>query len=265
VLYEIDTRGHAQACLPHTVVPDGAYTTLRTYGGFGVLRLERHVARLSESAALQGRPGTLDPQRVRLGLLAALQAARLPEARLRVTFAPPRLLVATAEFEALPADLYEQGVACATLALRRDAPHAKDTRFLSRADAARAALPPGAHEGLMVDAQDGAILEGLSSNFLALCAGELRTEPERVLHGVTRGIVLELGAGLRPLRLAPVTLAELPRVDEAMLTSVSRGVLPVVRIDGTTLGDGRPGPVTRALREGLDQLVAREARDLRAG
>jgi branched-subunit amino acid aminotransferase/4-amino-4-deoxychorismate lyase len=82
---------------------------------------------------------------------------------------------------------------------------------------------------------------------------------------VTRGIVLELGAGLRPLRLAPVTLAELPRVDEAMLTSVSRGVLPVVRIDGTTLGDGRPGPVTRALREGLDQLVAREARDLRAG
>lgn len=265
VLYEIDAAGSARACPTDTAVPDGAYTTLRTYGGRRVLRLDRHLARLCESVALLRAAAPLDPRRLRRGLGAALDAAGLAESRLRVTFAPPRLFAAVSPFEPLPAELYERGVACATLDLRRGSPHAKDTRFLARADEARAALPAGAHEGLMLDERDGAILEGLSSNFLALCDGELRTEGERVLPGVTRGIVLELGARLRPLRLDPVRREEIARLDEAFLTSVSRGVLPVVRIDATTIGAGRPGPVTRALMTALDELVAREAEDVEAG
>jgi D-alanine transaminase len=60
-----------------------------------------------------------------------------------------------------------------------------------------------------------------------------------------------------------VTRAELPGVEEAFVTSVSREVLPVVRIDGRPVGGGRVGPTTRAIVGGFANLVAREALVLR--
>lgn len=262
MLFELDDDGNIAALADGSMLPDGAYTTLRTYGARRVLRLHQHVARLMESVTLQGTPATLDEQRVRRGLWAALARARFPEARVRVIFAPPRLFVALSPFEPLPTVLHAEGVTCATIPLRRDNPHAKDTRFLSAADAARANLPSGVHEGLMYDESDGAILEGLSSNFFGVIAGELRTEGERMLAGVTRAVVLELARTLAPVRLEPVRRHELPRLDEAFVTSASRGVLPVVVIDGQPIGDGQPGPLTRRLMECLTRLVYTEARDV---
>ena len=131
-----------------------------------------------------------------------------------------------------------------TIPLRRDHPGAKDTRFIATASEAYGTLPPGAHEGLMV-AEDGSILEGLSSNFFAVLDGVLQTEGERALHGITRSIMLELAQGLVPVSLTPVRVADLPRVD---------GVLPHQRVAGDPARDARgrrrdrpgaPGPVTR--------------------
>lgn len=239
-------------------LPDGAYTTLRTYGGRRLLRLDAHFRRLEESAALAGQPGLVDEAAARRGLREALAACGHAESRLRLTFAPPRLFVSVEAFSPLPGALYEQGVACSVLPVHRDNPHAKNTRFIATADAAYRALPAGVHEGLMV-AEDGALLEGLSSNFFAIAKGALRTEDQRVLHGVTRALVLEIAAGLVPRGAGPVRVAELPGVQEAFVTSVSRGVLPVVRIDGQLLGDGRPGPVSRELLRRLRDLEQREA------
>ena len=87
-----------------------------------------------------------------------------------LTWAPPRLFAAVEPFTPLPAALYESGVSCLTLPIRRENPHAKDTRFLETAAAAYGSLPPGRHEGLLV-AEDGAVLEGLSSNFFAVREG----------------------------------------------------------------------------------------------
>jgi branched-chain amino acid aminotransferase len=265
LLFEVDDQGRLSTLSDDAVLPDGAYTTLRTYGGRRVLRLWQHVARLTESVGLQGSPARLPSERLRRGLSAALGRAGFAQTRVRVTFAPPRLFVALAPFEPLPAALYAEGVACAMVPLRRDNPRAKDTRFLSAADGARACLPAGTHEGLMVDDADGAILEGLSSNFFGVLGGELRTEGERVLSGVTRAIVLELAAPLLPARLEPVRRTDLPALREAFITSASRGVLPVVRIDGAPVGDGRPGALTRRLMDAMADLVEREAGDADSG
>jgi branched-subunit amino acid aminotransferase/4-amino-4-deoxychorismate lyase len=62
-----------------------------------------------------------------------------------------------------------------------------------------------------------------------------------------------------PVERRAVRREELPRADEAFITSVSREVLPVVRIDDRPVGDGRVGPRTRAIMAGLAALVAREA------
>jgi branched-chain amino acid aminotransferase len=241
------------------LLPPGAYTTFRTYDGSRILRLDQHLRRLEESVSVLGQPATLDDSAVRRAL-ADLLAGRDGESRLRLTFSPSpkRFFIGIEPFTPLDAALYEQGVRCATVPLHRDDPHAKDTRFLSAAHAARASLGKDIHEGLMADG-DGQILEGLTSNFFAILDGTLRTEGDRVLKGVTRSLVLEVAATVLPMDEHPVSLADLPRLSEAFITSVSREILPVVAIDAVTLGTGAPGPLTRRLMAALAQLIAKEA------
>jgi branched-chain amino acid aminotransferase len=229
-------------------LPAGAYTTLRTYGRDGIAFLDNHARRLEESTALQGRPASVDRGRLRAGLAGALRASgRHGESRIRITFAPPELFASLEPFEPLPERLYDEGVSCVTLPLRRDIPQAKDTRFLASAQGAYQALPPGVHEGLLV-AEDGALLEGLSSNLFAVRDGVLRTEDARALRGTTRTLVLELARGIVPVSLEAVRKADLGRVAEVFLTSVSREVLPVVKVDDVKIGRGRPGSLSRDLR-----------------
>jgi len=240
------------------VLPDGAYTTFRTYGGRRVVRLGRHLERLEESLALQGRPGAIDREAMRRLIGAALRETGFRESRLRVLAAPPRMFVSIEAFTPPPESLFAEGVRCATVAVHRERPHAKDSRFLATAQHAHATLPPGAYEGLMV-AEDGAILEGLSSNFFAIVDRVIRTERDRVLLGVTRGLVIEVAAGLAPVEERAARTDERSLFAEAFITSSSRGVVPVVAIDRDAVGDGRPGPVARELRRRYDAAVEREA------
>jgi len=80
-----------------------------------------------------------------------------------------------------------------------------------------------------------------------------------VLLGVTRSLVLEVAAGMLPIVPVAVHVADLPRVRECFVTSVSREILPVVQIDDRLIGDGAPGPITRELMRRFEALVARES------
>jgi branched-chain amino acid aminotransferase len=252
---------HPSLSASSSALPEGAYTTLRTYGGRGVVRFDQHIRRLEQSAATQGRPASIDRAAARRAVRRALDAAAHPESRLRLTFAPPRLFVAIEPFPPLPTRCYEEGVACATLDVRRENPHAKDTRFIATAQGAYDRLPAGVEEGLILG-EDGAILEGLSSNFFGVVDGVLRTEEERALGGVTRSLVLEVAEALMPIERRAVGRDERPRLAEAFLTSVSREVLPVVQIDDRPVGDGRVGEKTRAILRGFADLVRSEAESL---
>jgi branched-chain amino acid aminotransferase len=243
-------------------LPAGAYTTLRTYNGSGVVRFEAHLRRLEESAASHGPPATIARDGARRLLVTALRETRHPESRLRLTFAPPRLLVSVEPFVPLPPALYEEGVACVTLPrIHRDEPHVKDTRFIPTARRAYRALPTGIEEGLLV-ADDGSILEGLSSNFFAVLDGALRTEEERVLAGITRALVLEVAELRVPVVGRAVGRDDLLRVGEAFITSTSREVLPVVKIDGEPVGNGRVGQTTRTIMDSFAEFVRLEANSL---
>jgi branched-subunit amino acid aminotransferase/4-amino-4-deoxychorismate lyase len=79
-----------------------------------------------------------------------------------------------------------------------------------------------------------------------------------VLEGITRRIVLSLATELAiPVRLEAPLLADVPRLDEAFLSSASRGVLPVVVIDGQPVGSGRPGALAGRLIAAYRAYVAR--------
>lgn len=135
----------------------------------------------------------------------------------------------------------------------------KSTSMLGQAMGKQAAKRQGAYEAWMVE--DGFVTEGTSSSAFILDAdGVLRTQPlgNHILPGVTRRAILRL-ASQENLRVEerPFTVEEAYRAREAFLTAASAFVLPVVEIDGHTIGDGVPGPVARAFRE---HYIA-EARD----
>lgn len=99
----------------------------------------------------------------------------------------------------------------------------------------------------MVDPQ-GRFKEGLSSNFFVVLRGEVWTAEQGVLLGITRALVIECANQLDlPLRQKPPRLEDLPIIEEAFITSSSRGVLPVRQINQTTIGALCPGPITGKL------------------
>lgn len=126
----------------------------------------------------------------------------------------------------------------------------KTVNLLPNALARQKAAAVGAYEGIFV--RDGVLLEGSQTNVFAVIDGELRTAPRTnyILPGVTREVVLELalGAGMH-VREYPIQLDELASATELFLTSTTSDVMPVVRLDGDTMGAGEPGPVARRLQE----------------
>lgn len=127
----------------------------------------------------------------------------------------------------------------------------KSVMLLAQVLAKRAAKAAGAQEAWLI--QDGYVTEGASSTALIVTAdGTLVTRPNSntILPGCTRAAVLALAErdGVR-LEQRAFTVEEALAAREAMLTSASTFVLPIVRIDGQPVGDGRPGPIARRLRE----------------
>ena len=115
----------------------------------------------------------------------------------------------------------------------------------------QAAKEAGAFEAWFVD-EDGFITEGTSSNaWIVDAQGRLRTRPlsNDILHGVTRASVLKVAQG-RQMQVIeePFTLAEAKAAREAFVTGAGSPIFPVIAIDNVPIGEGKPGPVTQALR-----------------
>ena len=127
----------------------------------------------------------------------------------------------------------------------------KSIGLLPNVLARQAALDQGARDAWFVD-KDGAVTEGASTNaWIVTEAGAVVTRPadHAILCGITRTVLFDVikAQGFR-LEERAFTLAEAYAAREAFVTAASQIVLPVVRIDGRPIGEGRPGPVATALR-----------------
>ena len=127
----------------------------------------------------------------------------------------------------------------------------KSVSLLAQVLAKQAAHEAGAHEAWMVE--DGYVTEGSSSSaFIVTGDGEIvtRKADTAILPGVTRKAVLALAAEQAlTLTERPFSLDEAWNAEEVFMISASSFVLPSVRVDGRQIGDGRPGPTARRLRE----------------
>ncbi len=139
----------------------------------------------------------------------------------------------------------------------------KTVQLLAPSMAKQAALDAGVDDAWMVE--DGHVTEGTSNNAW-IVTGErtIRTRQvgHEILSGITRAAVMRFAREAEyEVVEAPFTVEEAKAASEAFVTSASSFVMPVVEIDGTTLGDGRPGPVATRLRS-LYIEAARERADL---
>lgn len=134
----------------------------------------------------------------------------------------------------------------------------KTVGLLPNALARQTAIDQGAREAWFVD-QNGAVTEGASANaWIVTRAGKVVTRhaDRAILGGITRAVLFEAlqGHGLSAEERA-FTLEEAYAAREAFVTSASQIVMPVVRIDGHVIGDGKPGPLASALRRTFHQYA----------
>jgi len=134
----------------------------------------------------------------------------------------------------------------------------KTTGLLPNVLARQAAIAQGARDAWFVD-KDGMVTEAASSNaWIVTEAGRLVTRPadHAILKGITRTVLFDAvkAQGLAVEERA-FTLAEAYAAREAFVTAASQIVLPVVRIDGHVIGDGKPGPLAIALRRAFHQFA----------
>jgi branched-chain amino acid aminotransferase len=234
---------------------DSVFETVRTYGG-EPFALAEHMARLERSAARVGIAMPIPAADFAMEIRVAVRAARNPENYARAMLSrgsgpvglDPALAVAPLRvilvepLAPLPPAFYRDGVGVITVRTARagDAAHgAKVGNYLGSLLALKEAKARGAHEALILDAS-GPVVRG----------GELVTPPEQagILAGITRAHLIEIAAELgHPLRLGPLTPADLASADEVFISSSLREVVPVVRVDDRSVADGHPGPITRAL------------------
>jgi branched-subunit amino acid aminotransferase/4-amino-4-deoxychorismate lyase len=130
------------------------------------------------------------------------------------------------------------------------------------ADRRAAATQPGAR-AILLD-ENGYVAEATTANVLIFRDREGLVSPphDHILFGVSLGVVQELAARLHiPFVTRNVTVEEFRSADEAMLTSTSVCLLPIVQCDAQTYGDGRPGPIYRRLLAAWNDLAGIDIAD----
>jgi D-alanine transaminase len=165
--------------------------------------------------------------------------------------ARPSLVMTARRRALLDPRLLAEGIEVITIPdIRWARPDIKSIALLPNALGKEQAKRAGAFEAWQVD-RDGNVTEGTSSNaWIVTETGEVITHPadQGILNGVTRQGLIDViaAAGLRLVE-RPFSVAEAKAAREALLTSSTNFVLPVVRIDETAIGDGKPGPIARKL------------------
>lgn len=250
-------------------------TVLRGYGVFDFMitynkrpfRLEQHVTRFENSAARIGLQLNHTHQEICDIVVEAIR--RNPhhnESNIRILYTggispdsvTPQgngiLMVMVTPRHELPDWWYTDGAAIALVDMERFIPTSKSTAYLNAVYAQQQARKTGAIEAVYVD-RDHRVLEGTTTNIYGIKGNALITPPDGILPGVTRGVVLELAEALLDVNLRHIDRKELAQMDEIFISASNKEIVPVIRVDDMTVGDGKPGKVTREIMKRFRELT----------
>lgn len=247
----------------------GVFDLLRTYGGKPFF-LEAHVNRLLSSAKAIDLALPWSHDEICSVAKETLARNEVDEANIRIIVTGgssddfmtpsgrPRLLVLVSPLPQLPQGWYTKGVKVITVASSRQMPGAKSIDYLSAAMALQKAKAENAIEVIYLDSNNFA-LEGATSNLFAISGGTLITPGRGVLSGITRKVILEIAQDHYPVEIRDLPLKELLHAGEVFITGTNKGLVPVVQINDTRIGNGRPGKQTRHIMRMLDTRTTQKS------
>ncbi|MEA1996656.1 MAG: branched-chain-amino-acid transaminase [Gemmatimonadota bacterium] len=261
---------------------DGVFEGIRVYSG-RVFRFREHIDRLYQSAAGIGLTVPMSRPELEEAIEDTVRASGFREAYIRLVVTrgvgdlgldPLKcgrgsVIIIVDTIQLYDEKLYTEGIRIVTASTRRISPgmlcqRVKSLNYLNSIMAKMEAGLAGVPESLMLD-NDGYVCECTADNIFIVKGGELFTpSPELpVLLGITRAVVIELARkkGIT-VHEAALICQDIFVADECFLTGTGAEVIPVIDLDGRTIGNGRPGPVTAGLLEEFRSLRAVEGVDL---
>ncbi|KAA0183086.1 D-amino acid aminotransferase [Cupriavidus gilardii] len=247
---------------------DGVYEVIPVYAG-KPFRAAQHLARLARSLDAIGIPNPHDEGQWTALIARVMQANPMPDQMIYIQVTrgvakrmhafpkevTPTVFIMTNPMSLPPAAATERGVACVTMEDKRWLHcQIKSTSLLGNVLAAQNAAEHGVTEAIQF--RDGMLTEASASNVWVVKNGVVAAPPKDnlILEGIRYGLIEELCARFEiPLVSRPVTRDEVFAADEVLLSSASKEILPVVTIDGQTIGKGVPGPAFQRLYAAYQQ------------
>lgn len=250
---------------------DGVFEGMRSYGG-KVFRLEEHLSRLYDSAKAICLEIPISPAEMAKACNETLAANAIQDGYIRLVVtrgagtlgldpnrtSDPQVIIITDKITLYPQEYYDNGLEIVTVSTIRNHPAAlspriKSLNYLNNILAKIEGLQAGCVEALMLN-HKGEVAECTGDNIFLVKDGQVLTPPidAGILEGITREVVIDLAreSGLT-VREVALTKHDVYIADECFLTGSAAEVVPVVRVDSRSIGDGKPGVITRKLSDGF--------------
>ncbi len=254
---------------------DGVFEGMRSYSG-KVFRLDRHLERLWSSAKAIWLEIPLTHAAMAQAVNDTLAANNIKDGYIRLVVtrgagtlgldpnrcSNPQVIIITDKIELYPEDFYRNGLEIVTASTQRNhpaavSPRVKSLNYLNNILAKIEGLKAGCIEALMLN-HKGEVAECTGDNIFLVRDGVLQTPPldAGILEGVTRDAVIELARAAKiQVQEMSLTRHDVYIANECFLTGSAAEIIPVVKIDNRTIGDGKPGPLTRDLIQRFHKLT----------
>jgi branched-chain amino acid aminotransferase len=243
---------------------DGVFEGIRFYNG-RVFRMEQHMERLWESARSICLEIPMSRPEMEEALLETVRQNNLRDGYIRLIVTRgvgnlglnpvhckrPTVIIIASTIALYPDEVYQRGLTVVTVPTRRMGPAAlnpaiKSLNYLNNVLARIEANLSNADEALMLN-DAGNIAECTADNVFVVKRGQIMTPPitAGALRGITRSVVFDIAAELGIKISEPeLTRHDLYIADEAFLTGTAAEVIPMIKVDGRTIGNGKPGEIT---------------------
>ena len=248
---------------------DGVFEGMRSYDGI-VFRLREHMIRLwnSAKALMIEIPITLEAMEA--AVYETLKIKQIKDGYIRLVVTRgigtlgldahlchyPQVIIIADHLALYPKEYYEKGLEIVTAATVRTnpsmvSPQIKSLNYLNNILAKIEGHQAGCIEVLMLNTK-GEVAECSGDNIFIIRHGRLHTPPPEagILEGITRRTVMEIAVEMEiPVKEAPMMRYDIFTADECFLTGSAAELIPVVKLDGRPIGDGKPGTMTKKLLE----------------
>lgn len=255
---------------------DGVFEGIRAYNG-RVFRLAEHIDRLWDSAKAIALCIPMTKSEMEKIVLETLKINKLDDAYIRLVISrgtgdlgldpakcpKPTIFVITDKISLYPEELYTNGLEVITVSTRRTtpdtlSPNIKSLNYLNNIMAKLEAKRAGVLEAIMLN-KEGYVAECSGDNIFVVKNGIVTTPPAYAgaLKGVTRNAAIELIRNKLKIEVNEdlLTVYDLYCADECYLTGTAAEIIPVVKIDGRIIGDGKPGKLTAKLLKEFRNLT----------